>query len=158
MAHPSLDALAARQQAKKHRTKTLVKAGGILTPIGNSKNLPPAFAKKIEVGTDLAWFKLCSGIGTVDNYNEVAWAANVVEFGLRDQGIPEVTEVVLEANAALDEMRLHFLDKQEWVATDRAKAIVPSLLDLLTQLLQFLSINQLERILKEIERERVKHD
>ncbi len=64
---------------------------------------------------------------------------------------------MLEANAALDEMRLHFLDKQEWVATDRAKAIVPSLLDLLTQLLQFLSINQLERILKEIERERVKH-
>ena len=137
--------------SKKIVKKTKRDPRKILGVLYGSAPLAESKVRHIDVESRTAWAKLCAGTGTFKEYNTIAWVVNVVELGLEHLNSPEITEIVKacsdKVGAALDRR----MATGQWNLTDES---VPEMLDLLCihhQLVSLVTVNQLEKILNQIE-------
>ena len=139
--------------SKKIKTKTRVKRNpaSIFAVLYGSALLPKSRVRQIDVESRTAWAKLCAGTGKFKDYNTIAWVVNVVELGLEHLNSPEISEIVRacsdKVGAALDRR----MATGEWNLTDEPVPEMLDLLDIHHQLVSLVTVNQLEKILNQIE-------
>lgn len=119
-----------------------------------SETLTGGEAATIALAARMSWERLCNGTGTVTDYNDIAWAVNLVGLGLEHLSIPGVAEVVEGATAAMRGVLERYQRINRFGVDAQSLRDVPPLLDLHDQLLTFLSAAQLHRLLTEIETRR----
>ena len=137
--------------SKKIVKKTKRDPRKILGVLYGSAPLSEGKVRHIDVESRTAWAKLCAGTGTFKDYNTIAWVVNVVELGLEHLNSPEITEIVRacsnKVGAALDRR----MATGEWNLTDESVPEMLDLLDIHHQLVSLVTVNQLEKILNQIE-------
>lgn len=140
--------------SKKIKTKTRVKRNpaSIFAVLYGSALLPKSRVRQIDVESRTAWAKLCAGTGKFKDYNTIAWVVNVVELGLKHLNSPEISEIVRacsdKVGAALDSR----IESGQWNLTDESVPEMLDLLDIHHQLVSLVTVNQLDKILDQVEK------
>ena len=140
--------------SKKIKTNTRVKRNPstIFAVLYGSAPLPKSKVRQIDVESRTAWAKLCAGTGKFKDYNTIAWVVNVVELGLEHLNSPEISEIVRacssKVGAALDSR----MASGQWNLTDESVPEMLDLLDIHHQLVSLVTVNQLDKILDQVEK------
>ena len=121
-----LNARLGRQRSAKKSIRS--KLGG-LAAIGNSLPFTQEEAARISNEARMAWYRMSSGEGSPQTFDELVYAFNTLRV-LADGLGPEPVEVVHNAQMALLRIRERYAQDGTFSADDEALHAIPAALDL----------------------------